>query len=60
MSKDGDDARGTVDLSREAATTRESAVGTTWLIVYLKGICMGAADAVPGVSGGTIALVVGI
>jgi len=31
-----------------------------WLTVYLKGICMGAADAVPGVSGGTIALVTGI
>lgn len=31
-----------------------------WLIVYLKGLCMGAADAVPGVSGGTIALIVGI
>jgi putative membrane protein len=29
-------------------------------VVYLKGLCMGAADAVPGVSGGTIALVVGI
>lgn len=31
-----------------------------WLAVYLKGICMGAADIVPGVSGGTIALIVGI
>jgi putative membrane protein len=30
------------------------------LIVYLKGACMGAADAVPGVSGGTIALITGI
>ncbi|WP_338738472.1 DUF368 domain-containing protein [Haloplanus salilacus] len=30
------------------------------VVVYLKGICMGAADAVPGVSGGTIALVVGV
>jgi putative membrane protein len=30
------------------------------LVVYLKGICMGAADAVPGVSGGTIALITGI
>ncbi len=28
--------------------------------VYLKGIAMGAADAVPGVSGGTIALITGI
>lgn len=31
-----------------------------WLVVYLKGLCMGAADAVPGVSGGTIALIAGI
>jgi putative membrane protein len=31
-----------------------------WLTVYVKGIFMGAADAVPGVSGGTIALITGI
>jgi putative membrane protein len=31
-----------------------------WLSVYLKGVCMGAADSVPGVSGGTIALITGI
>ena len=30
------------------------------LVVYLKGACMGTADAVPGVSGGTIALITGI
>lgn len=30
------------------------------LVAYLKGVCMGAADAVPGVSGGTIALIVGV
>ncbi len=30
------------------------------LTIYLKGLCMGAADAVPGVSGGTIALITGI
>jgi putative membrane protein len=29
-------------------------------VVYVKGLCMGAADAVPGVSGGTIALLTGI
>ena len=29
-------------------------------VVYLKGFCMGMADAVPGVSGGTIALITGI
>lgn len=31
-----------------------------WLTVYFKGLAMGAADAVPGVSGGTIALITGI
>lgn len=31
-----------------------------WLSIYLKGVCMGAADMVPGVSGGTIALITGI
>jgi len=31
-----------------------------WVTVYLKGAAMGAADAVPGVSGGTIALITGI
>ncbi|WP_435096234.1 DUF368 domain-containing protein [Halarchaeum sp. P4] len=31
-----------------------------WLGVYLRGVAMGAADAVPGVSGGTIALITGI
>lgn len=30
------------------------------IVVYLKGCAMGAADAVPGVSGGTIALITGI
>ncbi|XVH31359.1 DUF368 domain-containing protein [Haloferacaceae archaeon DSL9] len=31
-----------------------------WLGIYLRGLCMGTADAVPGVSGGTIALITGI
>ena len=31
-----------------------------WVAVYLKGVCMGAADTVPGVSGGTIAVIVGV
>ncbi|MDS0298845.1 DUF368 domain-containing protein [Halogeometricum sp. S1BR25-6] len=46
MSKASDDARGAVTAS--------------WFVVFLKGVCMGAADAVPGVSGGTIALVTGV
>ena len=29
-------------------------------ILSLKGICMGSADVIPGVSGGTIALITGI
>ncbi|MCU0390336.1 MAG: DUF368 domain-containing protein [Thermoflexibacter sp.] len=32
----------------------------TYLFIYLKGIAMGAADVVPGVSGGTIAFISGI
>lgn len=31
-----------------------------WLSVYIKGLAMGAADIVPGVSGGTIAFITGI
>ena len=31
-----------------------------WLGLYLRGVAMGAADLVPGASGGTIALVTGI
>ena len=31
-----------------------------WLSIYLKGVFMGAADSIPGVSGGTIALITGI
>jgi len=42
-----------------AAEPREEGV-RAWLIIYAKGLAMGGADAVPGVSGGTIALIVGI
>ncbi len=38
----------------------DSTGARTWLAVYLKGACMGAADTVPGVSGGTIAVIVGV
>ena len=31
-----------------------------YFILYLKGMLMGAADLVPGVSGGTIALITGV
>jgi putative membrane protein len=30
------------------------------MVVYLKGLCMGIADVIPGVSGGTLALILGI
>ena len=43
---------------RAALSTGERA--REWLVIYLKGVFMGAADAVPGVSGGTIALITGI
>lgn len=31
-----------------------------WIVIFLKGMAMGAADVVPGVSGGTIAFIAGI
>ncbi|ELZ86153.1 hypothetical protein C453_10058 [Haloferax elongans ATCC BAA-1513] len=40
--------------------TDERSALVPWVILYLKGVCMGTADAVPGVSGGTIALITGI
>lgn len=51
-------------MDPDSSATRRSDGSTTtptdWLIIYLKGLAMGAADAVPGVSGGTIALITGI
>ncbi|MFB6091882.1 MAG: DUF368 domain-containing protein [Haloquadratum sp.] len=66
MSQERDGSRGAAEASPEPSEQTPEAAdahgGTTtsWLVVYLKGVCMGAADAVPGVSGGTIALVTGI
>ncbi|QSG12060.1 putative membrane protein, DUF368 family [Halapricum desulfuricans] len=44
--------------------SQRHAIGDTplysWLSVYLKGIAMGMADSIPGVSGGTIAFITGI
>jgi len=48
------------DLSEQATGVAGDGATTAWLGIYLKGLCMGAADAVPGVSGGTIALITGI
>ena len=46
------------DSDSEPATTTDRALGL--VVVYCKGLAMGAADAVPGISGGTIALITGI
>lgn len=43
-----------ITLEREERGIKE------YLVVLLKGMCMGAADVVPGVSGGTIAFISGI
>nr|WP_313685861.1 DUF368 domain-containing protein [Halobellus sp. DFY28] len=60
MSKERDGSRTAGETRSESAAAALDPTGTSWLVVYLKGVCMGAADAVPGVSGGTIALVTGI
>ncbi len=49
------------ESAEESVAVEESVGGVrAWLSVYLKGLAMGAADTVPGVSGGTIALITGI
>jgi putative membrane protein len=55
-------AGGRTDAGTEADTEPESASAVTGglFAVYLKGAAMGAADTVPGVSGGTIALITGV
>lgn len=45
---------------RDTIRTEAAAGYRGWLAIYLKGAAMGTADAVPGVSGGTIALIVGV
>jgi putative membrane protein len=48
-------------MSDEETAAMHTTTGVrAWLTVYLKGLAMGAADSVPGVSGGTIALITGI
>ena len=46
------------DASTGAAVADDDGITTPG--VFLRGLCMGTADAVPGVSGGTIALITGI
>jgi putative membrane protein len=48
------------DRSHDGENPADSPGLRAWLVVYLKGVAMGSADAVPGVSGGTIALITGI
>ncbi len=49
----------TGEVSEDVATEGDTKLRGL-LVVYCKGLAMGSADAVPGVSGGTIALIVGI
>ncbi|WEL17931.1 Putative membrane protein, DUF368 family [Halorhabdus sp. SVX81] len=46
--------------SREQPRTTSTTDVRAWIVIYLKGVAMGAADSVPGVSGGTIAFITGI
>ena len=47
-------------MSTEHAESDSAVDVRAWVVIYLKGVAMGAADSVPGVSGGTIALITGI
>ena len=47
-----------MEKEKNVETYRKGAAAT--LIIFLKGLMMGCADIIPGVSGGTIALIVGI
>lgn len=46
--------------TEQSAAVTESLTLRGWVVIYLKGIAMGVADSVPGISGGTIALITGI
>jgi putative membrane protein len=49
------------DGDRETGTLRESVPPVDeWVRTFVVGLCMGTADGVPGVSGGTIALIAGV
>ncbi|MDG5775372.1 DUF368 domain-containing protein [Haloarculaceae archaeon H-GB2-1] len=50
-------------MAQDSLTDQEFATIASvrgWLSVFLKGVAMGAADSLPGMSGGTIALITGI
>ena len=48
------------ETARQSAVDSEGFSARDWVVVYLKGLAMGIADSVPGISGGTIALITGI
>ena len=48
------------ETARQSAVDSEGFSARDWVAVYLKGLAMGIADSVPGISGGTIALITGI
>ncbi len=47
-------------MPNQSSTTKATDTPKTYLLTFLKGMAMGAADVVPGVSGGTIAFITGI
>ncbi|WP_232833764.1 DUF368 domain-containing protein [Saliphagus sp. LR7] len=57
---DGGEAPTAPESARQGAPSAAADSFRGWLGIYLTGLCMGAADIVPGVSGGTIALIAGI
>ena len=48
------------DELAEGDADRVAAGPSDWIAVFLKGVAMGAADTIPGVSGGTIAMITGV
>lgn len=50
----------TQDAAANYSATRSARTLKDYLVVALKGACMGSADIVPGVSGGTMAFILGI
>ncbi len=50
----------TEEKSTRRIEREQSKNGLAWFALFLKGMAMGAADIVPGVSGGTIAFITGI
>lgn len=60
VNEPGDGAVSSANEPRDVTAVAPDDGPREYLGIYLRGVAMGAADAVPGVSGGTIALVTGI